>query len=1044
PILEQLYTPTGQKTITINGSNAEPGSKVEIFIEDIGSYGLRGTTTSDSGGNFTLDINLTLGENKITAKATDNSGNISRSSDMVVVVYNEPPAAPTGLTANTNNYNVNLTWSPNTEQDLSGYNIYRDGEKLNLPLNVISGNTSASSYYYYNPPLNAFDRNPSTYWMSNYGYGIFNPVWWEIALPSPELINHMELHWQNESYAGKDYEIQAWSGYAWITIARVTGNNGNDNSFDFNPPYRTDKIRVYITDTTDMNYSKQVRLSEVNILKDNLITETSYNDINLHDGEYNYKITAVDYYGFESLPSDEVKAIVGDVIPPSPPLNLTATASGPDIILNWSPNTEPDLAGYNIYRNTPQGWLKLNPSLITETTYIDAGLPNGTYIYKVTAVDIVGNEGLPSNEASVTVYITPPQPPINLTITSIPEGGALKASWDYAGTASGYNLYRSTTSGGPYTKVNNYLINNTFYIDTGLTNGVAYYYVVVAVDSLGNESAYSNEATGTPSDTTPLSKPIISFPTIREIPVVLYRDRTDICGTAKPATTVDLYRDGVLVSRTTALQNNDIQIFSMDNSIYNASLSPDGRRLTYEYNNSIWLKELITGNTTLIINPGYIPTWSPDGRKLAYVFWDNKGYWRIGIYDMESGTNTSLTADTDVYEYSPSWSFDGKSLAFISNRGGAYDVWMKDFTTGAITQITNNINPDDARLSPDGKKIAYFKDIDLYIYDIMKAATNHVATGTDGYSLDWSPDSNRLAFVSLSNGDGDIFVFDINSRKQTQITDSTDYEDTPLFSPDGNNIVFIRWQDNASIWITSSSGENLAYLLRDNINELNHLSWVRSGGIASIEQDKLIITYLKGYFRFKDIELRAGENVFEAISIDQEGRVSQPSDEIIVAFEIGLMPDLETTTEDIFIYPPYPIAGEDVAINVVVRNKGQTDVRDVDVDIYLWDSSGNLELLKSERISNISSGSAEVIGVYWNSADKLGINSVIAVIDPENKIHEYDETNNLAMKEIVVNSLEGISMTTTLDREQYQANQDLNIHVNLLNSGMEKNVTIHA
>ena len=60
----------------------------------------------------------------------------------------------------------------------------------------------------------------STYWMSSYSYGAFNPEWWEMTIPSPELINRIEIYWGSEIdyqdneviYAGKNYEIQVWSG----------------------------------------------------------------------------------------------------------------------------------------------------------------------------------------------------------------------------------------------------------------------------------------------------------------------------------------------------------------------------------------------------------------------------------------------------------------------------------------------------------------------------------------------------------------------------------------------------------------------------------------------------------------------------------------------------------------------------------------------------------------------------------------------------------------------------------------------------------------
>jgi fibronectin type 3 domain-containing protein len=62
-------------------------------------------------------------------------------------------------------------------------------------------------------------------------------------------------------------------------------------------------------------------------------------------------------------------------------------------------------------------------------------------------------------------------------------------------TVSGYNVYRSTTSGTGYSKVNTTgLVGNVNYTDTSVANGTTYYYVTTAVDSSGNESGYSNEA----------------------------------------------------------------------------------------------------------------------------------------------------------------------------------------------------------------------------------------------------------------------------------------------------------------------------------------------------------------------------------------------------------------------------------------------------------------------------------------------------------------------------------------------------------------------
>jgi hypothetical protein len=57
-----------------------------------------------------------------------------------------------------------------------------------------------------------------------------------------------------------------------------------------------------------------------------------------------------------------------------------------------------------------------------------------------------------------------------------------------------YNVYRGTTSGGPYaTKVNSAPVTGLSYVDTTVQVGQTYYYVATAVDGNGNESVYSNQ-----------------------------------------------------------------------------------------------------------------------------------------------------------------------------------------------------------------------------------------------------------------------------------------------------------------------------------------------------------------------------------------------------------------------------------------------------------------------------------------------------------------------------------------------------------------------
>jgi hypothetical protein len=82
----------------------------------------------------------------------------------------------------------------------------------------------------------------------------------------------------------------------------------------------------------------------------------------------------------------------------------------------------------------------------------------------------------------------------NLTGVGIaPQQHTVDLGWDSVSAVVGYNVYRGTKSGGPYTRVNSALDASTTYSDNSVQSGQVYYYVTTAVDSSGAQSGYSNE-----------------------------------------------------------------------------------------------------------------------------------------------------------------------------------------------------------------------------------------------------------------------------------------------------------------------------------------------------------------------------------------------------------------------------------------------------------------------------------------------------------------------------------------------------------------------
>ncbi len=217
-------------------------------------------------------------------------------------------------------------------------------------------------------------------------------------------------------------------------------------------------------------------------------TATSYTDTSVTNGTpYYYVVSAVGPTG-EGASSGQVSAT--PLAPPSPPGGLTATAGNAQVGLTWSASS--GATGYVVKRSTISGGPYTLIAAPTATSYTDTPLANGTpYYYVVSAVGPTG-EGASSGQVSATP-LAPPSPPGGLTATA---GNAqVGLTWSASSGATSYSVKRATISGGPYTQIAT--PTATSYIDTSVTNGTPYYYVVSAVGPTG-EGASSGQVSATP------------------------------------------------------------------------------------------------------------------------------------------------------------------------------------------------------------------------------------------------------------------------------------------------------------------------------------------------------------------------------------------------------------------------------------------------------------------------------------------------------------------------------------------------------------------
>jgi parallel beta-helix repeat protein len=141
-----------------------------------------------------------------------------------------------------------------------------------------------------------------------------------------------------------------------------------------------------------------------------------------------------------------------------------------------------------------------------ETAYWDTGVKAGDDF------PVAHGEGYQVYMVNDAMYSVPtPDPPVNLV--GYPGNNLVALAWqpppgwesqeDFV--LSGYNVYRSATAGGPYTKLNSEPLSHPSYSDDSVTNGSAYFYVVTALGVREDESGPSNEVEVTPFTTGPTS-----------------------------------------------------------------------------------------------------------------------------------------------------------------------------------------------------------------------------------------------------------------------------------------------------------------------------------------------------------------------------------------------------------------------------------------------------------------------------------------------------------------------------------------------------------
>jgi len=239
------------------------------------------------------------------------------------------------------------------------------------------------------------------------------------------------------------------------------------------------------------------------------------------------------------------------------------------------------------------------------------------------------------------------------------------------------------------------------------------------------------------------------------------------------------------------------------------------------------LMTIITGSSIhAYASQAVSPLWlrdvqvSPDGSQILFCY---KG----DLYKVsaQGGTAVQLTTQ-DSYECSPVWSADGRMIAFASDRHGNLDIFVMPAEGGSATRLTyQSVAEVPQAFTPDGQWVLFGATIqdpaqsamfpssrlsELYKVPVRGGRTLQVV-GTPVEMLSLAPDGKSFFYQDRKGGEDewrkhhtssitrDIWFYDAQGGKHTNVTEFAGEDRNPVISADGKTLYFLSERNGGSM-----------------------------------------------------------------------------------------------------------------------------------------------------------------------------------------------------------------------------------------------------
>jgi LPXTG-motif cell wall-anchored protein len=497
-------------------------------------------TVTISGGDNTVVKDLPFYQSVTDFGDFDvNTGNSSTSTIYLdnVQIYNvqAAPEAPTGLSAQANNTNMNLAW--NAVSGASSYNVKRSNKAAG-PFETIQSNVTGTSFQ-----DSGLTENTTYY----YVVSAVNTAGESADSTTVNATTTSAPAVQQDYLVNDNFDTADWSANKTTATSAAIGNydvsiaSNKGTAWVFNPdqnyaqvvtdPAKTDNKALLLVDQQDGSATAGGLTSVTNnsfskqSLDHTVVTEFDFRADSFGNGT-RFRLT---------------NAGINTVL-------ASLEFSSNKLVYRMADGTTPtildSLQANQWYHVKITADLQNSKYDVTVSGAGNADVHNLPFVQPVTdfgAINVNTGNSSTSNLYldNVQIYVPSIVPAAPTGVQSTPGNTQIKLSWSAASGASSYNVKRSTSPDGPFTTVKSG-VTDLMFSDSDLTNETTYYYVVSGVNSVG-EGQDSTPVSVTPSSSIPLPSAPTVKATAKDSSVSLSWDPVDSADSyiVKRSTTAD-------------------------------------------------------------------------------------------------------------------------------------------------------------------------------------------------------------------------------------------------------------------------------------------------------------------------------------------------------------------------------------------------------------------------------------------------------------------------------------------------------------------------